>query len=128
MGNWNYADIWERVADHLPDATALVHGDRRLTWAEVDRRADGIARHLLDAGLERQQAVAQYLYYPRIPFDASEAVSNEAARLGPRVLLARGGGENEVRDPAYEKGSKSFGSSEMLLRKQYQSWLHWMTA
>ena len=77
MGNWNYADIWERVADHLPDATALVHGDRRLTWAEVDRRADGIARHLLDAGLERQQAVAQYLYnspeYPESMFAAFKA-------------------------------------------------------
>ena len=30
--------------------------------AEVDRRADGVAQYLLDAGLERQQAVAQYLY------------------------------------------------------------------
>jgi 3-oxocholest-4-en-26-oate---CoA ligase len=30
--------------------------------AEVDRRADGVAQHLLDAGLERQQAFAQYLY------------------------------------------------------------------
>ncbi len=62
MGNWNFADIWETVADDLPDADCLVHGDRRLTWSEVDRRADGVARHLLDAGLERQQAVAQYLY------------------------------------------------------------------
>jgi 3-oxocholest-4-en-26-oate---CoA ligase len=37
MGNWNFADIWEAVAD-------------------------GVAQHLIDAGLERQQAVAQYLY------------------------------------------------------------------
>ncbi|MGK2930090.1 MAG: acyl-CoA synthetase [Acidimicrobiales bacterium] len=62
MGDWNFADIWEVVADELPDADCLVHGDERRTWAEVDRRADGIAQHLLDAGLERQQAVAQYLY------------------------------------------------------------------
>ena len=62
MGNWNFADIWEVVADELPDADCLIHGDDRRTWAEVDRRADGIAQHLLDAGLERQQAVAQYLY------------------------------------------------------------------
>ncbi|MFN3257844.1 MAG: acyl-CoA synthetase [Ilumatobacter sp.] len=62
MGNWNFADIWEVVADDLPDAICLIHGDDRRTWAEVDRRADGVARHLLDAGLERQQAVAQYLY------------------------------------------------------------------
>src|SRR6056297_1427767 len=62
MGNWNFADIWEVVADELPDALCLIHGDDRRTWAQVDRRADGVARHLLDAGLERQQAVAQYLY------------------------------------------------------------------
>ena len=62
MGDWNFADIWEAVADQLPDADCLIHGDRRLAWAQVDRRADGVAQHLLDAGLERQQAVAQYLY------------------------------------------------------------------
>ena len=62
MGNWNFADIWEVVADELPDATCLIHGDDRRTWSEVDRRADGVAQHLLDAGLKRQQAVAQYMY------------------------------------------------------------------
>ena len=62
MGTWNFADIWETVADELPDAPCLVHGDDRRTWSEVDRRADGVAQHLLDLGLERQQAVAQYLY------------------------------------------------------------------
>ncbi|MCB0966475.1 MAG: acyl-CoA synthetase [Ilumatobacter sp.] len=62
MGNRNFADIWEVVADELPDAPAAIHGDRRITWAEFDRRADGIAKTLLDAGLERQQAFAQYLY------------------------------------------------------------------
>ncbi|MGB0113048.1 MAG: acyl-CoA synthetase [Ilumatobacteraceae bacterium] len=62
MSNWNFADIWEVVADELPDAPCLIHGDDRRTWREVDQRADGVARHLLDAGLERQQAVAQYMY------------------------------------------------------------------
>jgi acyl-CoA synthetase (AMP-forming)/AMP-acid ligase II len=62
MGTWNFADIWETVADELPDAPCLIHGDDRRSWSEVDRRADGVAQHLLDLGLERQQAVAQYLY------------------------------------------------------------------
>ena len=62
MGSWNFADIWETVADELPDAPCLVHGDDHRSWSEVDRRADGVAQHLLDAGLERQQAFAQYLY------------------------------------------------------------------
>ena len=62
MSNWNFADIWEVVADELPDAPCLIHGTETRTWAEADHRADGVAQHLLDAGLERQQAVAQYLY------------------------------------------------------------------
>ncbi|MEQ8438279.1 MAG: acyl-CoA synthetase [Ilumatobacter fluminis] len=62
VGNWNFADLWEVVADELPDAPAAIHGDRRITWADFDRRADGVAKTLLDAGLERQQAFAQYLY------------------------------------------------------------------
>ena len=61
-GNWNFADLWEVVADDLPDAPATIHGGLVRTWAEFDRRADGIARTMLDAGLGRQQAVAQYLY------------------------------------------------------------------
>jgi fatty-acyl-CoA synthase len=62
MAGWNFADIWERVAERIPDAQALVHGDVRRTWAEFDRRADGIARTLLDAGADRQDKVAMYLY------------------------------------------------------------------
>ena len=54
--------MWELVADEMPEAQALVHGDTRRTWAEFDRRADGLARTLLDAGVERQDKVAQYLY------------------------------------------------------------------
>jgi acyl-CoA synthetase (AMP-forming)/AMP-acid ligase II len=59
---WNFADIWEWVADHFPDAPAQVQGDRRFTWAEMDRRADGIAATLLSGGARHQDKVAQYLY------------------------------------------------------------------
>ncbi len=59
---WNFAEIWETVADVHPGADAMVQGDRRVTWGEFDARADGIARHLLDAGAVEQDKVAQYLY------------------------------------------------------------------
>jgi fatty-acyl-CoA synthase len=62
MPGWNFADVWETVAQQVPDAPALVHGDRRVTWADFDRRANGIAQHLLDAGAQEQDKVAQYLY------------------------------------------------------------------
>jgi acyl-CoA synthetase (AMP-forming)/AMP-acid ligase II len=59
---WTYGELWETVADTLPDAPSLVQGTRRLTWREVDRRADGVAAALVTAGLGRQDKVAQYLY------------------------------------------------------------------
>ena len=62
MTDWNFADTWEVVARVRPDADALVHGDRRLSWAQLARRADGIAAALLGAGLGHQAKVAQYLY------------------------------------------------------------------
>jgi acyl-CoA synthetase (AMP-forming)/AMP-acid ligase II len=62
MSELSFADVWEQVADAFPDATAQIHGDRRYTWREFDRRADGVAQALLDAGLTHQDKVAQYLY------------------------------------------------------------------
>jgi fatty-acyl-CoA synthase len=62
MTGWNFAELWERIADKFPDATAQVHGDRRLTWRDFDRRSDGLARTLLDSGATHQDKVAIYLY------------------------------------------------------------------
>jgi fatty-acyl-CoA synthase len=60
--DWNFADVWETVADTVPDAPALVHGERRLTWAELEARANGVARVLLELGVAHQDKVAHYLY------------------------------------------------------------------
>jgi len=60
--DWNYADVWETVARLLPDADALVHGNRCLRWADMDRRANGVAATLLEAGAAKQDKVAHYLY------------------------------------------------------------------
>ena len=62
MPGWTFADVWETVATLLPDAPALIHGHRRVTWAEFDQRADGVAHALLNLGPARQDKVAQYLY------------------------------------------------------------------
>ncbi len=62
MPGWNFASTWEAVADALPDAPALAHGELHRTWRDFDRRADGIARWLLDLGVAEQDKVAQYLY------------------------------------------------------------------
>jgi len=61
--NFNIADVWEVCAEvRGADNTALVHGEQRESWADFDRRAGGIARTLLDAGIGQGAKVAQYLY------------------------------------------------------------------
>ena len=58
---WNYADIYEAIAEQLPDAACQVQGDRTITWAEFDRRSDALAAALLASGLGHQAKVAIYL-------------------------------------------------------------------
>src|SRR5207248_2607448 len=58
----NLADIFEVVVDTVPDREALVCGDRRLTYAALDERADRLAHHLADAGVGPGDHVAAYLY------------------------------------------------------------------
>ncbi len=62
MSGWNFADIYEAVAARVPDRPCQIHGDRIVTWGDFDRRADALARDLLDAGLTHQSKVAAYLY------------------------------------------------------------------
>ena len=62
MAGGTFADVWETVADTTPDAPAQVQGDRQIAWGAFDRRADGIARTLLDAGAAEQDKVALYLH------------------------------------------------------------------
>jgi 3-oxocholest-4-en-26-oate---CoA ligase len=62
MPGWSFADMWEVVAQQVPDATAQVQGDHRVLWRDHDRRANGVAQAFLDAGGQEQDKVAQYLY------------------------------------------------------------------
>jgi 3-oxocholest-4-en-26-oate---CoA ligase len=57
---FNLADLYEIVADAVPERPALVAGDRRLTYAQLDERANRFARHLLDHGVEPGDKVAIY--------------------------------------------------------------------
>ena len=58
----HHATLWEAVADAVPDAPALVHGDGRRSWAEFEDRAARFAAALLAAGLGPGDKVAQFLY------------------------------------------------------------------
>ena len=62
MSGWNFAEVWEAIAEAIPEAPAHVQGDNRTTWAQLTARANGVAQALLDAGGQHQDKVAQYLY------------------------------------------------------------------
>jgi len=61
MPGWNFAEAWEVAAAKIPEAQCQVQGERRVSWGEFNRRANGVARFLLDAGAQEQDKVAQYL-------------------------------------------------------------------
>ena len=61
MSNWNIADVWETVAQLIPDAPALTHDSHRVSWRSFDRRAAGVADALAAAGVGPGSAVALYL-------------------------------------------------------------------
>ncbi|MEU5877434.1 acyl-CoA synthetase [Spirillospora sp. NPDC047279] len=59
---FNHADLFEGVADAIGDRVALICGDRRLTYAELDAEANRFAHHLLSVGVQPGQHVAVQLY------------------------------------------------------------------
>jgi fatty-acyl-CoA synthase len=58
---FNLADLWEAVADAVPDRIALVWRSDRLTFRELDERADRVAHALQDRGVGPDDHVAIYL-------------------------------------------------------------------
>ena len=62
MPDWNLADVFESIADAVPDRDALVSGEHRVTWREFDDRAARLAAAFVGIGLEPDSKVAMYLY------------------------------------------------------------------
>lgn len=48
---FNLSTVFRTVAGAVPDQEVLVWRDRRLTYAGMDRRVDGLAHHLVERGL-----------------------------------------------------------------------------
>jgi fatty-acyl-CoA synthase len=62
FAGWNYGDIFDAVAAAVPpDHPALIHGDRVITWAALDRRSNNLARALLEGGAAAGDKIAFYL-------------------------------------------------------------------
>lgn len=52
---FSFADVWEYAVDRVPDREALVCGDRRLTFTELDDRANRFAAHLIAAEVSKDE-------------------------------------------------------------------------
>jgi acyl-CoA synthetase (AMP-forming)/AMP-acid ligase II len=61
-GTFQLADLFEAIAAALPDRTALVAGARRLSFAQLDARADRVAEALRGRGVGRGDHVGLHLY------------------------------------------------------------------
>ncbi len=59
---FNLADLFESVVDAVPDREAVVCGDQRLTYAQLDERANRLAHHLLYSGIGAGDHIGLYLY------------------------------------------------------------------
>ncbi|MEH6591774.1 MAG: acyl-CoA synthetase [Halioglobus sp.] len=59
---FNAADLFERVAGHLPEREAVVCGQARATYGQLDRRSNQLARYLLSLGIGTADHVGIYAY------------------------------------------------------------------
>ena len=59
---FNLADLWEATADTVPERTALVVGDRRLTYGELEERATRLANWMATRGFGAGEHVALLLW------------------------------------------------------------------
>ncbi len=60
--SWQMADIWENIAQAIPDKPAIVDGDKRYSWAEYEERAARLAQVYTDHGLKPGAKLSIYAY------------------------------------------------------------------
>ncbi len=56
----NIADLAEHAIDAVPDRVALICGDDKLTYAELEEKANRLAHYLLDQGVKKDDKVGLY--------------------------------------------------------------------
>ncbi|WP_328537485.1 non-ribosomal peptide synthetase [Streptomyces sp. NBC_00344] len=115
-------DVIEEAAERTPDAPAVISGDRRLTFRELDERANRIAHRLIALGVGADTLVGVHLdrgpdlvpallgvwkagaaYLPLDPANPADRLAHMLADSGVRVLVAQStlagaaGGHDTVR-------------------------------
>jgi 3-oxocholest-4-en-26-oate---CoA ligase len=60
--HFNIADLFEKVADTVAEREALVCGDKRTSYAELEQRANRLAHYLSSRGVKSGDHVGLYMY------------------------------------------------------------------
>ncbi|KUL39422.1 hypothetical protein ADL15_09720 [Actinoplanes awajinensis subsp. mycoplanecinus] len=129
------AAMFAHQAERSPEATAVVSGDERITYAELDSRAARLARWLADRGAGPEQVVALALprsvdlvvsvlavlkagaaYLPVEPGQPAERVARMVADAGARITLTSATvaqalqetAEGSLRNPAVTPGTPAY--------------------
>ncbi|WP_220019767.1 acyl-CoA synthetase [Mycobacterium tuberculosis] len=56
----NIADLAEHAIDAVPDRVAVICGDEQLTYAQLEDKANRLAHHLIDQGVQKYDKVGLY--------------------------------------------------------------------
>ena len=62
MLEMDFATLWEAYADATPDVSAVLMGDKRLSWCDYEIRAAKLASALTASGLGPDDKAGLYLY------------------------------------------------------------------
>jgi acyl-CoA synthetase (AMP-forming)/AMP-acid ligase II len=61
MSEFNLADLWEAIADCVPDRIALRCGEQRRTYAQLEEQSNRLAHWYLEQGIQTGDHVGLYL-------------------------------------------------------------------
>ncbi|MEO9599183.1 acyl-CoA synthetase [Parasphingorhabdus sp.] len=76
---WQMADIWENIAEAIPDKPAIVDGDKRYSWSEYENRAARVAQVLADHGLKTGAKLSIY------SFNSAEYLESQFGAFKARI-------------------------------------------
>ena len=59
--DFNFGDVYDAIGNEFPDRLAIVYGEEKHSWGELDKRTNSLVRSLESLGLEPGSKIAFYL-------------------------------------------------------------------
>ncbi|MFL6158423.1 MAG: acyl-CoA synthetase [Marmoricola sp.] len=105
MTEFNLSRVFSTVAAAVPDNEALVWRDRRLTYAAMDARIDGVAHYLVSQGLGRKT-------------DRADLDGHEIGQDTVGLYLRNGNEYPEAMIASYRAGAAAFNINFMYVAEE----------